>query len=357
MQLQGMRVGPVLSGELGWRFVTTFTDETAAELPCANCGYDLRATPPDGTCPECAATVVEARRLAAIPRRPAWRDSDPRWRRRILAGAWTLVLLPLMDALRAFGVAAHIPMPTVVGSHDPIRTLDATFLFWPGVYQMLVFCVGIALLFSKERGRQRGRWDWTRRWGVLCSYVTLLLAAAPMLFITALVFLGISALFISMPPKYQPGVTDWLLRASATYLRYGPQPKQIADVVLVAFSCITVLLACAPLFDALRSTGPKRLGGIVLIPLALFALLHLAQAAAYALDTSATPKSNEILRYGVYFRPGLVLDNLAAIRAGLTNLGGPALASCLVEIAKWCAVLMIAVWLTVARFVRRRGPA
>ena len=68
---------------------------TSADLPCHRCGYDLRAHPPDGQCPECGASVAESRRLAAIPLRPAWRDSDPRWRRRILAGAWVLVLLPL----------------------------------------------------------------------------------------------------------------------------------------------------------------------------------------------------------------------------------------------------------------------
>jgi hypothetical protein len=193
-------------------FVTTApAGEMTTELPCHRCGYDLRATPPDGTCPECAASVTESRRMAAIPRRPAWRDSDPRWRRRVLAGAWVLVLLPLMDALRAFQWAPSIPVPTVIGANDPIRTLDDTFIYWPGVYQSLIFCVGMALLFSRERGRQCGRWDWTRRWGVLCSYVTLLLSFAPILFICALVMVGISALFMSMPPKYQPAVTIGLL--------------------------------------------------------------------------------------------------------------------------------------------------
>src|SRR2546421_11765089 len=94
--------------------MTAHTAEISAELlPCQICGYDLRAHPQDGKCPECGASVAESRRLAAIPRRPAWRDSDPRWRRRMLAGAWILVLLPLMDALQTFGWASSVPLPAV----------------------------------------------------------------------------------------------------------------------------------------------------------------------------------------------------------------------------------------------------
>src|SRR5258706_13761546 len=85
----------------------------SADLPCHICGYDLRAHPQDGKCPECAASVAESRRLAAIPRRPAWRDSDRRWRRRVLAGTWALVFLPRMDALKTFDWASSVPLPGV----------------------------------------------------------------------------------------------------------------------------------------------------------------------------------------------------------------------------------------------------
>src|SRR5215210_1813719 len=98
--------------------MTVQTDEMSVGLPCHVCGYDLRAHPPDGQCPECQASVTESRRVAAIPRRPAWRDSDPRWRRRVLAGAWLLVLLPLMEALRALDWLSAVPVPALLGSHD-----------------------------------------------------------------------------------------------------------------------------------------------------------------------------------------------------------------------------------------------
>src|SRR5437660_8079553 len=260
-----------------------YTADMSADLPCHVCGYDLRAHPQDGKCPECGALVAESRRLAAIPRRPAWRDSDRRWRRRVLAGSWVLVFLPLMDALKTFDWASSVPVPTVFDFRGNVRTLDDTLVCYPGVYPPLVFCMGVVLLFSKERGRRRNRLDWTRRWGVLCSYVVLLLSAAQVLFIAALVLAGITALFLSMPLKYQPPVTQLFVHLSTAYLRYGAYPKDVSVVVLVAFSSIAILLACVPLFDALRSSAPKWVAEILLAPLALFALMHLAEAVRYEL--------------------------------------------------------------------------
>jgi len=133
------------------------------QLPCHRCGYDLRAHPPDGICPECGASVAESRRLAAIPIRPAWRHSDPRWRRRLLAGVWILLLLPLMDTLREFNFAPHIPVPTLFDFRGTLCTLDDTLLFSTGLYTPVVFCIGIILLFSKERRPRPAPLDWTRR--------------------------------------------------------------------------------------------------------------------------------------------------------------------------------------------------
>jgi hypothetical protein len=331
--------------------MTAHTDEMSAELPCHSCGYDLRAHPQDGKCPECGASVAESHRLAAIPRRPAWRDSDRRWRRRMLAGAWVLVLVPLMDVLQAFDWASSVPVPRVFDSRGTVRTLDDTLVSFPGVYQPLVFCIGVVLLFSKERGRRHNRLDWTRRWGVLCSYAVLLLCAAQILIITALVLAGIAALFQSMPLKYQPPVTQLFVYLSTAYLRYGAYPKEASVVVLVAFSSITVLLACFPLFDALRSSGPQRLAAILLAPLALFALMHLAQAGRYYLGFSdLTPRDVYLL--GLYFRPQELARYIAG-RSYWWATSQPETSVFLVEAAKWCIVLGIAVWLSIAQLLPR----
>ena len=329
--------------------MTAHTTPTSDDLPCHGCGYDLRAHPQDGKCPECGASVAEARRSAKV--RPAWRESDPRWRRRVLAGVWLLALLPLMDVLRVSGWATRVPVPEVYDTRGTVRTLDDTLLAYPGVYQPLAFCTGVALLFAKERGRRPGPLDWTRRWGVLCSYVALLLSATQILFMVALVLTGIAAVFQSIALKYQPGVTQIFVDVSTAYFRYGPQPKDVTGVVGAASSSIAILLACIPLFDALRSSGGKRPAAILLAPLALFALMYLARAGWYCAALGNAPVA-DFLPYGVYFRPELFVARAAGVPAGP---GAPAaLGAVVVEAVKWCSVLGIAVWLSVARLAASR---
>ena len=331
--------------------MTTHTDDVSAGLKCHICGYDLRAHPEDGRCPECGESVAESRREAAIPRRPAWRESDPRWRRRVLAGVWVLVLLPLMDVLMASGWAAKVPVPTVFNYRGTVQTIDDTFLSWPGVFQPLVFCIGVVLLFSKERGRRRFRLDWTRRWGILSSYAVLLLSAAEVLLISALVLAGIAALFIAMPLKQQPHVTQFFVHVSTGYLWYGAYPTPMSGVMLVAFSSIVMLLACVPLFNALRSNGSKWAAAILLAPLALFALIHLAQAGrcciGFSTLTFAEVPSNE-----VYFWPALLVRDFRGGDRSLfyfRNVSQAAPLAFYMEVAKWCIVVVIAVWLSVAQ--------
>jgi hypothetical protein len=330
--------------------MTSSVAENFAELPCHKCGYDLRAHPPDGKCPECGASVAEARKEAAIPSRPAWRDSDPRWRRRMLAGVWVLVLVPLMDVLVMSGWASSIPVPNIFG-YGAIRTLDETLVSGLGVYKPIVFCIGVVLLFSKERGRRRGWLDWTRRWGVICSYIVALLSAASFLILPALVMAGIAAMFLCMPRDYQPRVTQLFVEVSYVCLRYGPYPKEIAEAVHTAFSSITILLACAALFDALRSSGPKPVARILLIPLGFVALMHIGQAAWFCLRLPGVT-SNDVYLLETYFRPDLLVRYIAGVPVGWgVPVSGKEFA---VEVLKWCSVLAIAVWLSIAQFAASR---
>lgn len=324
--------------------MTAHTSEIPADLVCHRCGYDLRAHAEDAKCPECGTPVAESRRLA--PLRPVWRDSDPRWRRRMLAGAWLLVLLPLMDVLIATGWASYVPAPNIFG-YGAIRTIDETFLQWPTVYPALFFCMGAALLFSPERGRRRNRLDWTRRWGVASCYIVLVLSAAGILFITSLVLAGIAALFQSMPPKYQPGLTEPFVNISTTWLRYGPHPGTGAAVVLVLGSSIAMLLAYIPLFNALRSSGSKRFALMLLAPLALFALLNLAELGIYGLGLPVPPL--QALRDSVYFNPNILRQ--MANPAFYPPYIAPPLSpwTIFIEAAKWCSILGVAIWLTLAQ--------
>jgi hypothetical protein len=310
------------------------------ELPCYRCGYDLRAHPHDGICPECGGSVAESRQWAAIPRRPAWKNSDPRWRRRILAGLWVLVLLPLVDLLRTADWPSRVVMPTFrkYGSF----TLDETLLFTWNVYPSIVFCMGVVLLFSKERGRRASRLDWTRRWGILCTYVVALLSTTFMLFVPALVMVGISALFLSMPFKNQPGVTRLFVELSTRYLRYAPYPKTITHCVLVTFSSITILLACVPLWEALCSTGLKTSARIILAPLAAFSLLNIAQTASVILGYQPPSPRDPFNLLGPYFRPAIFVQYSWTT----FEFWG--------ECVKWGLIFALALWLTLAQLAARR---
>jgi hypothetical protein len=323
------------------------------ELPCYRCGYDLRAHPQDGICPECGGSVSESRRWAAIPRRPAWKDSDARWRRRMLAGVWVLVLLPLVDVLQKFGWASLLPVPNFWG-YGPV-TLNDTCLWTLGVYPPILFCIGAVLLFSKERGRRSSRLDWTRRWGIICSYVVMPLTAALKLFMPALVLTGISAVFMSMPLKNQPSVTRLFVELSTRYLRYGPYPKDISYYVLVTFSSITILLACVPLWEALCSSGLKRVAKILLVPLALFSLANIAQAGLVTLGLSRLSGADPSFSLlGPYFRPALLVWNTTGYNSLLFIPLQPALNLFVVEAAKWCIILAIAVGLSIAQLAARQ---
>jgi hypothetical protein len=323
----------------------------SADPLCHRCGYNLRAHAQDGKCPECGEPVAESQRQALIPRRPAWRESDPRWRRRMLLGVWILAFMPFMDVLQHFNWVSSVPVPSLF-HHTPL-TLDQTFLgdIMMRVDQPLLFCMGVVLLFAKERGRPRRRLEWTRRWGVICSYVTLLISAAQILYLPALVLTGIAALFLSMPLKCQPGFTRFFVELGPIYLRYV-YPKPISYVVLVAFSSIAILLACVPLFDALRSSGPKRLAAILVAPLALFSLAHLGQAGLYGIGSSRVTLE-AVAKYGVYFRPELLVGGVADLQGSL-SLSGWEFIAVVVELAKWCIIFAIATWLTVARLAPRR---
>lgn len=246
-------------------------------LPCHRCGYDLRAHPQDGHCPECDASVAESRRVAAQPYRPLWAASDPRWRRRVLAAVWILLLLPAVHALRAFDWASAIPLPNLLAFSGPSVTLHDSLALYPMVYQPLIFCIGVVLLFSRERNRQPNRLDWTRRWGILCTYIIFLIALVEVLFLCALVTLGIVALFQSLPPAHQPAITQTLADITWFWMSCGLQPGNSTGTVLIALSSLTILLGCITLSSALRSCGPRWLAITIVAPLAAIALIYLAR--------------------------------------------------------------------------------
>jgi hypothetical protein len=321
--------------------------ELSTPLLCYRCGYDVRAQLEDGNCPECGSSVAESRRMSKIPRRPAWRDSDPRWRRRMLAGVWLLVLVPLVAVLQATEWDQSLPMPTYIQPQGA-QALNDSFLEM--VYACVVFSMGVVLLFSHERDRPPSRLDWTQRWGVVVSYGVLLLGAIDYAAVTALVTVGVGALCQSLPLHYQPAATDWIVTISTGYLRYGPFPGQLSYASLAACSAIAVLLGCVPLYNALRSCEKKKAAAvIVLAPLAISAVAQIGFAIEYLfLDYSFFARhfmNNRLF----FFYPRATVGSSS-------SLYNPVLTSDVVmEVIKWLACLVIAVWLSIAQIRSTRS--
>jgi hypothetical protein len=313
--------------------------DLSSAMPCHRCGYDVRAQPGDGRCPECEASVAESRRLAVIPRRPAWRDSDPRWRRRMLAGAWVLLLIPLMGVLNALQLSRQIPAPIFFDVQRG-QMLDDTYMQM--LYVCLTFCIGAVLLFSKEQNRQPGRFDWTRRWGVIGSYVVFALGIAQHVLITGLVIVGIGALFQAMPLAYQPAVTPWFVKLGTALIYHGPHGTPLFAPALAGFSSIVVLLGCVPLFNALRSSGPRALALVLLAPLALASVVRVGYAVLFALNLDPFPPS--WLYWRLYYFNTRPLAN-AIIDPSSQFLQREFLA----EAAKSLACFGIAIWLSIAQ--------
>jgi hypothetical protein len=157
---------------------------------------------------------------------------------------------------------------------------------------------------------------------------------------------------LSIPLKYQPQTTGLFVNVSVGYLRHGPFPKESAYGVHVAFSSAVMLLACVALFDALRSSGPKVLAAILLSPLAMFSVINLVQAVRFYFGF-ATGQDTSVYWLTTYFRPEVWASYISG-QASAWYLQAPDFIDFLVEAAKWCSMLGIAVWLSIAQFLAWR---
>jgi hypothetical protein len=249
-------------------------------LICHRCEYDLRATDELGVCPECGEPVSESKKMAVVPKRPAWADSDPRWRRRILLGLWIIVCVPLVDVLKTTGVLKLVPAVNLFGPRTGVESMndmmiaEPWFLFY---LPFIVFSMGLALLFTFERGRQVYQLEWTRRMGVFASFIQLfacLCAAATLPVYTAA---GISALFMSLPLTNQPQGGEILSSLMWGFVRVGLSSDWTPWIHSMA-SIVTLGLASIWLYHAIRSSYGKMLATVLVAGLMLTCTAWMAWA-------------------------------------------------------------------------------
>ena len=312
-------------------------------LTCHRCDYDLREHVDADVCPECEASVTESKRIAAIPIRPAWRDSDPRWRRRVLFGIWILVLLQVLLWFEWNGWFSHIPVPSIWPGYVEFDSLDDTLATW--YWAAPVFCIGVVLLFAKERNRRRNRLEWTQRMGVFLTYCVALLVFVPTAFIFSLVAIGFAALFHTLPMEDQPAFTELMVTISAAFIGSGLHPTDASDVALPAFSAAVVILGCRTLYLAIISSGSRGLAITVIAPLMLVASVYILATPLFWLRSG----QYEVIAPENYFFNGHGIGAIVDVitRFAVPSSGRPI--DLLANIAITLCTCFIAVWLTLAQ--------
>jgi hypothetical protein len=217
----------------------------------------------------------------------------------------------------------------------------------------LLWCLGFVLLFAWEQGRRRNRLDFTRRWGVLGSYVVLAIMLVDVMLIWALVATGIAALLQSLPPENQPWGTTWFAEFGYRWLRYGPYPTDAAVTAVCCASALTGLLACRSIAIAMTATGTagRRVGYIVIAPLMVVCVASLLGAASSAMggfQPSLSLLVDLVDPRPLLFRPDLVVDVLEGnpLRVGNVFQGR---VFGMVHVTVLPALLVAAVWLSTAQ--------
>ena len=318
------------------------------DLHCDRCGYDLRATPADGVCPECGMAVEDSIELAKLPVRPRWRDSDPRWRRRMVAGAWLLALIPAMDVLEQIGWSERIMLPALF--EGGLRPLSETFFstFWTLPY--LLYCTGFALLLTPESERRRGRFDWTRRWGMIGLSLVVMLGFLELMIVPALVGLGVTALFFTLPLSHQPEMAELLGTVSIELLclpLQGGTDQSFA--ALLAISGLVVIFACVRLFDALRSIGPWWLAAALLSLLVIPMTLQVVAAALFFVEH---PRAEDLPIAPFFVEPWNLVFEIVTLYYDAMSPSAVTLHG-MVEMVKWFGIVTFATCLTVAQIHAR----
>lgn len=141
-------------------------DRIGIDLPCAGCGYNLRARELDGACPECGAAI----------RRTVWSGhlmfEDGRTLRRLRRGLTTLLVGTLASIVGGglMRVFTHLFFPwsgTVLGSLEGLAVVQLVLLTAPALIQL----IGVWRLTARSGGTRSTGWRMTARWALTLTWL------------------------------------------------------------------------------------------------------------------------------------------------------------------------------------------
>jgi hypothetical protein len=200
------------------------------DMPCAQCGYNLRTLSASGVCPECGTPVTETRRrekaLAIFSfRRMAW-------------GATLLTLLAACGAIEALWFLYTKPIFAASEEASPFEKSLMIVLPWIQALYRVPLVIAALLVIASRRRAASARLKRVAWWVAVLTAVAGLLIVAAAYRVTDLAWIRA----ISLPPLFALGV--WAVASCYTRASQNGRERRFVWITLwIACLCAGALAA------------------------------------------------------------------------------------------------------------------
>ncbi|TWT42168.1 hypothetical protein RAS1_32980 [Phycisphaerae bacterium RAS1] len=213
-----------------------------ADVPCIQCGYNLRTIHTSAACPECNRRIAESLYAQSLE------FSDPAWRRKVCSG------MRLLRLAAVLWVVSFLVWRLSVRAGEMI---DTVYILGT---QVLGF-VGVLRVCARDKGAAIGRVVLARRWAVGCAVVELalfLIQWAAMALLDA-VDLRVFNLFANVARPLIGNVIVWIAMGIVLLdlIRRGAPQLRLFALVTVAAAvwCCVPYIVLDVLDGTVQSTG------------------------------------------------------------------------------------------------------